>query len=275
MDELLLQTVVEKLEEIELLVKRNNQNKTEAELKIIFEEIRNLSSRTISSEIINELIKNRNACTNKLNASLQNTIEHRHHLHKGLWIALTLFILNIFLLIGWINSHNKVREFRANDFKYRALKTIEDESLKKVLSNIDSLYKMDPEYFEKKVIKREEIFYKEARPIIKVQAVFTNSQYFETKPGTQNLFKPKANLGSVYAIKEPLAVYNIEDVLTLPSQPKTETKETTICYVLMVSQRHHLLPFLIPRLGKFSKAGDKIKVFSNFLSGIQKNMSHH
>lgn len=103
-----------------------------------------------------------------------------------------------------------------------------------------------------------------------VQTVFTNRQYFETKPGIQNLFKPKANLGSVYAIKEALAEYNIEDVLTLPAQSKTETKETTICYVLMISRRHDLLPFLIPCLGKFNKAGDKIKVFSNFLSGIQK-----
>jgi hypothetical protein len=102
------------------------------------------------------------------------------------------------------------------------------------------------------------------------QTVFANRQYFETKPGTQNLFKPKANLGSVYAIRESLADYNIEDVLTLPSQPKTETKETTICYVLMISRRHNFLPFLIPCLGKFNKAGDRIKVFSNFLTGTQK-----
>ncbi|MEJ7671698.1 MAG: hypothetical protein WKF59_03085 [Chitinophagaceae bacterium] len=103
-----------------------------------------------------------------------------------------------------------------------------------------------------------------------VQTVFTNRQYFETKPGIQNLFKPKAILGSVYAIKEALADYNIEDVLTLPAQPKAETKETTICYVLMISRRHDLLPFLIPCIGKFNKAGTRIKVFSNFLSGIQK-----
>jgi len=102
------------------------------------------------------------------------------------------------------------------------------------------------------------------------QTVVTNRQYFETKQGTQNLFKPKPNLGSVYAINEPLADYNIEDELTLPAQPKTETKETTICYVLMISRRHDLLPFIIPCIGKFNKAGDKIKVFSNFLSGIQK-----
>ncbi len=154
MDELLLQTVVEKLEDIELLVKKNNQNKTGEELKMISEDLTNLSSRTVSSEIINELIKNRNACTNKLNAPLQNTIEHRHHLHKGLWVAITLFIINIFLLIGWINSHNKVREFRANDFKYRALKIMEDVSLKKVLYNLDSLYKINPDFFEKKVVEK-------------------------------------------------------------------------------------------------------------------------
>ncbi len=157
-----------KLEDIELLVKQNNQNKTGEELKKISEEIKNLSSRNMSSERINELIKNHNSCTNKLTAPVQNTIEHHQHLHKGLWIAIVLFIVNIFLLIGWINSHNNAKQFRANDYKYRALKTMQDESLKKVLSNLDSLHKINPEYFKKKIIEKEEIFYKEAPEIIKV-----------------------------------------------------------------------------------------------------------
>ncbi|MDQ2718136.1 MAG: hypothetical protein M3Z26_00025 [Bacteroidota bacterium] len=168
MDELLLQAVVEKLEDIELLVKHNNQNNTGEELKKISEELKHLSIRTISSESINELIKSLNACTNKLNAPVQNTIEHRHHLHKGIWITIALFIVNIFLLAGWINSFNNTKQFKANNLKYRALKTMEDISLKKVLSNIDSLYKISPEYFEKKVIEKEEAFPKKLRQFLKL-----------------------------------------------------------------------------------------------------------
>jgi predicted type IV restriction endonuclease len=146
MDDLLLQTVVEKLEDIELLVKQNNQNKTGEELKKISEELKELSSRAMSAEKINELIKSLTPRSNK--------IEHRHHLHKGIWIA--LFVTNIFLLMGWINNHNNAKQFRETDYKYRALKTIEDETLKKVLSNIDSLYKINSDFFEKKVIEKEE-----------------------------------------------------------------------------------------------------------------------
>ncbi len=165
MDELLLQTVVEKLE---LLIKENNQNKSGEELKIMSEEIKSLSSRTISPERLNELIKSLNVHTNKLNAPVQKTPEHRHHLHKGIWIVIVLFIVNIFPFAGWINSHNDAKQFRANDYKYRALKTMEDETLKKVLTNIDSLYKINSDFFEKKVIEKEENFYKQAVTIPKV-----------------------------------------------------------------------------------------------------------
>jgi predicted PurR-regulated permease PerM len=168
MDELLLQTVVEKLEGIELLVSQNNQNKTGEDFKKISEELKDLSRRTISSEKMKELIKSLDAPTNKLNAHVQNTVEHRHHLHKGIWITITLFVVGIFLLAGWINSYNNAKQFRANDYKYRALKTMEDVSLKKVFYNIDSLYKINPEYFEKKVIEKEEIFYKQPDPIQKI-----------------------------------------------------------------------------------------------------------
>ncbi len=168
MDELLLQTVVEKLEDIELLVKHNNQNKTGEELKKISEELKILSGRTISSGRLNELIKSLNACTGTLKQPLQNKIEHRHHLHKGIWIAIVLFVANIFLLAGWINNYNSTKQLRANDYKYRALKTMGDVSLKKILYNIDSMYKINPEYFEKKVVEKEESFSKKAETNRKV-----------------------------------------------------------------------------------------------------------
>ncbi len=44
---------------------------------------------------------------------------------------------------------------------------MEDESLKKVLYNIDSLYKINPEYFEKKLIEKQEIFFRHTEGIRK------------------------------------------------------------------------------------------------------------
>ncbi len=104
------------------------------------------------------------------------------------------------------------------------------------------------------------------------QIVLENKRYFETKPGLNNMFTPKANLGSVYGIQERLAGYNIADVLAMPSHPPTkkEIQETAICYMIMHTWRDGFLPFLLPCIGKFNKAGDKIKSFGNFLSGLQK-----
>lgn len=104
------------------------------------------------------------------------------------------------------------------------------------------------------------------------QIVFENKRYFETKPGLNNMFKPKKTLGSVYGINEALAGYNIEDVLAIPAQEpgKTATQETSMCYIIMYSRRNGFLPFLLPCIGKLNKAGNNIKSFGNFLSGIQK-----
>ncbi len=104
------------------------------------------------------------------------------------------------------------------------------------------------------------------------QIVYENKRYFETKSGLNNMFTPKANLGSVYGIQEALADYNIADVLAMPAHHpgKKEIQETAICYFIMHTWRDGFLPFLLPCIGKFNKAGDKIKSFGNFLSGLQK-----
>lgn len=104
------------------------------------------------------------------------------------------------------------------------------------------------------------------------QMVLENRKYFETKGGLQNMFKPKPALGSVYGINEKLAGYSITDVLALPAPlpAEREIKETAMCYIIMISRRNGFLPFLLPCLGKLNKAGNNIKSFGNYLSGIQK-----
>ncbi|MBS1668234.1 MAG: hypothetical protein JST58_12725 [Bacteroidetes bacterium] len=104
------------------------------------------------------------------------------------------------------------------------------------------------------------------------QTVLDNSKYFETKTGFRNFFNPKAAMGAVYGISEPLEGFSIEDALAMPAPlpPKKQIKDMAMCYIIMVSGRKGLLPFLLPCLGKLNKAGDHIKGFGKFLSGIQK-----
>jgi hypothetical protein len=104
------------------------------------------------------------------------------------------------------------------------------------------------------------------------QTVLDNRKYFLLKTGFQNLYNPKAAMGAVYGIAEPMEGFSIEDALAMPAAlpPKKEIKDTAICYFIMVSRRKGLLPFLLPCLGKLNKAGDHIKSFGKFLSGIQK-----
>jgi hypothetical protein len=45
---------------------------------------------------------------------------------------------------------------------------MDDETMKKVLSNIDSMYKINSDFFEKKVIKKGESFYEQHVTIPKV-----------------------------------------------------------------------------------------------------------
>lgn len=104
------------------------------------------------------------------------------------------------------------------------------------------------------------------------QIVLENSKYFEPNKSLSSMFKPKAALGSVFGVSGKLANYNIEDVLTLPAQESTkkEIKENEMSYIIMISQRRNFLPGLLPCLGKLNKAGNNIKSFGKFLSGIQK-----
>ena len=97
------------------------------------------NSEFLSVDRVNELIKSLNISNNKLNGRIQNKIEHLQHFHKRIWIAVALFIVNIFLLTGWVNSYNNIAQFRANDYKYRALKNVRNERLIKLLNGIDSL----------------------------------------------------------------------------------------------------------------------------------------
>ncbi len=128
MNQVLLETIVEKLEGLEISLLKENKvgSDDEAmlkEIKIFQLEITKLSSHFIlSNEKINELSRNINALNFKLAKGVTEEINHRHHLHKGIWISIGLFLTSLMLLYGWINCYSAKKAFQANDIKYRYLK---------------------------------------------------------------------------------------------------------------------------------------------------------
>lgn len=71
---------------------------------------------------------------------LRNNVEHKHHLHKGIWIAVGLFIAAIFFLWEWIDTYQSKKVSEANDIKFRSLKLTGNKSYIKYLYDIDSIY---------------------------------------------------------------------------------------------------------------------------------------
>ncbi|MDQ2719447.1 MAG: hypothetical protein M3Z26_06760 [Bacteroidota bacterium] len=165
MNQVLLETIVEKLESLEIsLLKENKTGNDDAlqkdlmkEIKLFQSEIAKLSPQfKVSNEKINELSKNIDALIFKLGIGVNEHIYHKHHLHKGVWIAIGFFITSLLLLYGWINCYNTTKAFQANDIKYRYLKVNGNIGLLKLLYHTDSLYNLNNDLFTKWVIDNEE-----------------------------------------------------------------------------------------------------------------------
>lgn len=163
MSEILLQTIVEKLETIEIGLLKENTGK-DAVLQTLLKEIKLLQSEMLklplqfkgNSEKVNELLKGIVALKCKLDILKIERIKHSHHLHKGLWIVVGLFIFSLLLLLAWVNCINSKKAFETNDFKYRFLKVNGNPSLLKLLYQTDSLYKLDNDSFAKRVVWKEQ-----------------------------------------------------------------------------------------------------------------------
>lgn len=171
MSEILLQTIVEKLEALEIaLLKENNAGKNETIYQALLKEIKSAQSEITKlpvllradSKKINELTESIAALNIKLNISLKNQISHTHHLHKAVWICAGLFITSLIFLISWINCSNTKEKFEANDIKYRYLRVNGNTSLVKLLYHTDSLYDLNKDAFCKLVIQHEQQLAKQA-----------------------------------------------------------------------------------------------------------------
>jgi hypothetical protein len=164
MSEVLLQTIVEKLEALEIaLLKPDNPRKIEeasSELTTAFESVQsglrklNAEARK-NNDCVNNLSKEINALSLNFFNHKQNQVKHIHHLHKHIWISLTLFMISLLFAYGWIDCITEKKQFEANDIQYRFWKANGNTSLLKIIYHTDSLYNRDKTNFTNKVLQAE------------------------------------------------------------------------------------------------------------------------
>ena len=155
MSEVLLQSIVEKLEAIEISLLKDNNAIKEEMIQALLKEVKSFQSLLAkfplqfekSTEKVDELLKIITALNFRLANPVREQIKHSHHFHKGIWITIVLFIFCALLLYGWVSCHNEKKAFEANDIKYRYLKVNGNSNLLKATYSIDSLYNLGKAYF--------------------------------------------------------------------------------------------------------------------------------
>jgi hypothetical protein len=164
MSEILMQTIIEKLESLEISFLKNSPDRDNKVQQELLKEVRNYQSEITKiipqvksvNEKINDLTKNVTAINFGSVNKATGQIHHTHYFHRGLWIAIALFITSLFLLYGWINSYNAKNVSETNDIKYRYLKVNGNIGLLKLLYRTDSLYTLNKQLFKKMVAEKED-----------------------------------------------------------------------------------------------------------------------
>lgn len=163
MSEVVLQTIVEKLIAIEIALLKDTNPVKEETIQVLLKEIKLFKSEMAklplefekSSEKPTKLLQGITTLNCKLDHPVTEQIKHSHHLHKGIWMAVGLFIFCCLFLYGWIDCYNEKKVFEANDIKYRYLKVNGNGSLLKAIYSTDSLFYLNKVFFIKKVVEKE------------------------------------------------------------------------------------------------------------------------
>ena len=165
MNEVLLKTIIEKLETLEIaLLKQSHPIKDCESLNALETLIKSVQSELIK---LNSEVRRNTDCVNNLSNQIktlrfnlihpkQSQVKHVHHFHKHIWISLSLFIVSLLFAYGWMNCHSEKKEFEANDIKYRFWKANGNTSLLKVVYQTDSLYNLNNDAFTNGVLQAED-----------------------------------------------------------------------------------------------------------------------
>lgn len=83
------------------------------------------------------------------------TVEHKHHLHKGVWVAAGLLTIAILLSWQWLLQIGEKEQFRENGLKYRYLKAYGDREVRQLCHRADSIYVARQDDFEVNLLSEE------------------------------------------------------------------------------------------------------------------------
>jgi hypothetical protein len=172
MNDIFIQSIVEKLEALEIALLKRDDNSALSEVKQpILNHIKSCQSaiescsrdlRTLNARI-EALSLKVTTLPKSLDEKRQDHTIHHHHIHKGLWISIGLFLILTIVIAGLIITWNNLKAYEANDIKYRRLKVNADTALFRMLYRTDSLFTIDPEEFRKHTIEEENRIAERAR----------------------------------------------------------------------------------------------------------------
>lgn len=164
MSEILLKTIAEKSDKqekkiVEMEKTLKNVPAHSEEIRQVKTEVNQLKTAvtdiSFPTQEMRELSRNLTLSVNLLRQPVINKIHHYHHVRIGIFIVVGLCISLIVTGYGWYATGNTLSEYKASDTKYRYLKVFGSNSLKELLYNADSLYRVEPGMRDS-VIQKEE-----------------------------------------------------------------------------------------------------------------------
>ncbi|QJB38780.1 hypothetical protein HF324_13255 [Chitinophaga oryzae] len=169
MNELLLQTIIDKLNKVDEDVRQINSvapqipDYTE-QLKIvgvslvqIKTDIAGMPERLkFPAAAVYTLSKNLEINNDLLKRPPVQEISHHHHVKAGAIVSACLFLLLVLGSVWLFNTRSILQAYREGDIKYRYMQLQAGKQLRPFLSTIDSLYHAHPQAFRDSVVQWEE-----------------------------------------------------------------------------------------------------------------------
>ncbi len=122
-------------------------------------------------------------------------------------------------------------------------------------------------------------YFQQYRPNGLIEIATDHEKYFTMESTANGLdINPKTELGSIFQLDKKIRNDQFTSLLKLPGEVKLKKntlKGMALSYIIMVSHKNRMLPFLLPCLGKLNKAENSVKGFMNFISGTQTEFDQH
>ncbi|UPK72476.1 hypothetical protein [Chitinophaga filiformis] len=169
MNELLLQTIVDKLNKVDEGIRQINS--AAPQMPDYTEQLKGVdaSLEQLKADVTGmpERIKFPTAAVYKLSEYLEmnndllkrppiREVKHHHHVNAGVIVSACLFLLLVLVCVWLFNTRSMLQDYRAGDIKYRYIQLQAGKQLRPFLSEIDSLYHAHPQLFRDSVVQREE-----------------------------------------------------------------------------------------------------------------------